>query len=120
MPPKRSIGRDNPIGSYKRTLDTVSRKRYDTKIEQCGGVDPFDLNSSVMSSDPVDFPSITKQNVKDYFTKTTCHVTGIQLCIQRGLESYELTVAGYVDVMEALYLERLKNFIVRGKVKLNP
>jgi hypothetical protein len=116
MPPKRCIGKDSPISAYKSNLDIVSKKRYASKIEHCGGVDPFELNSSVMSSDPVDFPNIKIQNVKDYFTKSTCHVTGSQLCIQRGLESYELAVAGYVDVMEALYLEQLKIFVVRGKV----
>jgi hypothetical protein len=117
MPPKlkRSIGKGAPIDKYRDSLDSVSLQRYKEKIQMCGGVDPFGLLSPAMSSDPAHFPDIKRDNIVKYFNKC-CHVSGEQLNVQRGIQSYELAVVGYVSPIESFFIDASKLFIVRGQV----
>lgn len=115
MPPKRSIGKGAPLVEYQNGLDPVSLRRYKEKIHLCGGMDPFELLSSAMSSDPSNLPDFKQENIVAYFTKC-CHVSGQPLNIQRGLESYELAVVGYVKSIESFFIDASKLFIVRGQV----
>jgi hypothetical protein len=117
MPPKlkRSIGKGAPIDKYLDGLDSVSLQRYKEKIQLCGGMNPFTLLSTAMSSDPAHFPDLKRENIVNYFTKC-CHVSGQQLNVQRGIQSFELAVVGYVSSIESFFIEASKMFIVRGKV----
>jgi hypothetical protein len=116
MPPKRSIGKGRPLKNYKDRLDSVSFTRYIQKIKACGGMDPFTLESSVMSSLAKDLPWLKKSHILDYYTKSKCHRDESNLNVQRGVQSYELFVAGYVTLVESLNQVHANVFILRGKV----
>ena len=102
---------------YVDTLDKVSRKRYDEKLEFCGGLDPYDIDLSVWDEDVNTWPEVEYGDIANYFVFTQSAYIFEEMKAYKALDSYNYFVSGWVSKIGCMYIEPGNNCIVTGKVK---
>ncbi|XP_041376642.1 uncharacterized protein LOC121389093 [Gigantopelta aegis] len=98
--------------SYRDTLDTSVRLRYDNKLKLIDGNDPYELKNW---SDNVDIlPGITYMDIVNYLLFTPSAYTADDLKSYKGLDAYNQFVCGWVRERTAIGFE--EQVLVTAKV----
>lgn len=101
---------------YYETLTGDVRNRYDEKIRQCDGIDPYEIKEQDLSKDTKDFPEITLLDIGNYFVHSTSSFTKKSFKAYKSMESYKYFQSGFVLNMGS---KKNKNVaIIRGKVSI--
>ena len=84
----------NTDQNYVDSLEAKEKERYLSKIEQIGGIDPYQVND--LSSDWNCLPAITYPDIVNYLLFTPSPYTATDLKCYKGLEAYNQMVCGWV------------------------
>lgn len=102
---------------YYLKLSGDSKARYDKKIQDCGGIDPYAIKAKDLSSDPKDFPNITMYDIGDYMIHSVSPFTKRFLDNYKGTEAFKYFESGFVLFMGSKNINT--SIIVQGRVSLN-
>lgn len=83
--------------NYILSLEGVDRDRYDAKIKLCEGIDPYELDFSVLKADNLNLPDVEHGDVYEYLVNTTNTVSMIQMKNYKSLESHNFFTSGFVQ-----------------------
>lgn len=102
---------------YYLKLSGNSKARYDQKIIECGGFDPYGINPKDLSNNPRDFPDITMYDIADYMIHSVSPFTERFLDNIKGTEAFKYFESGFVlDVGSKIVNTSV---IVKGTVSMN-
>lgn len=91
------------------------RTRYDLKIEQCGGIDPYSINEKDLSVDRSDFPLITLFDIGNYMIYSVSAFTKRSFKAYKSMEGYKFFESGHVMSLGARKIQNTT--ILKGKVR---
>ena len=80
-------------------LDSLSgdaKKRYQDKIQQCGGIDPYALTKADLVDDVGLWPAVTYMDIVNYMVLKTSFVTRDQMRAYKSLEAHAFFTNGWV------------------------
>lgn len=90
----------NSVQTYRDTLDSVSKQRYEDKLSLIEKEDPYTLDKSRWSQDVSKWASVTYPDIVNFLLYTTSSYTLDQLRSYKGLEAYNQFICGWVrDVL---------------------
>lgn len=98
-------------------LSGDNKDRYDAKIMECGGIDPYTIKDSELSIDTKDLPHITLTDLGNYMINSISPFTKRFYDNYKGAEAYTFFKSGFV-----LSLGCKKNVglaIIKGEVYLD-
>ena len=75
--------------NYIDTLDSLSRQRYESKLELIGGKDPYKFSDTEWNLDPAHFPDVTYPDIVNYLVFQTSAYTLEELKAYKSLEAYK-------------------------------
>lgn len=101
--------------SYYEGLNTETKTRYDLKIEQCGGTDPYAINQKDLSVSRSDFPEITLIDIGNYMVHALSSFTKRSFKAYKSMEGYKFFESGFVLSLGAKKIDNKS--ILRGKVR---
>lgn len=78
------------------TLSGDVKERYDNKIEECGGIDPYTLLAKDLSVNPQDFPDITVLDIGNYLIQSASPYTKRSFNAYKSTEAYSFFESGFV------------------------
>lgn len=78
------------------TLIGDVKKRYEDKIVQCGGIDPYTLMIKDLSEDPKDFPDMTVLDIGNYMIQSVSPYTKRSFNAYKSTEAYSFFESGFV------------------------
>lgn len=102
---------------YYFKLSANSKSRYDQKIIDCDGIDPYAIASKDLSTNPKDFPDITMYDIGDYMIHSVSPFTKRFLDNYKGTEAFKYFESGFVLDMGSIVTTN--SVIVKGTVSLN-
>ena len=82
--------------SYRDTLDSSDRARYDAKLSLIGNQDPYAFEQSDWTDDVSLLPSTTYIDIMNYFVFSPSPYTMEDLRAYKGLDAYNQFVCGRV------------------------
>lgn len=82
---------------YAKELGEPSRSRYNQKIGQHIGYDPYTLKKSDFSHDLADLPGVEAIDITNYLVLQTSYYTASQMKAYKSLEAYNYLVCGWVN-----------------------
>lgn len=97
--------------SYYENLSDGMKIRYDSKIEQCGGTDPYTIKEKGLSVKRADFPEITLLDIANYMVHSVSYCTKRAFKAVKSMEAYKFFESGFVLTLGA----RKINNIAMGK-----
>lgn len=83
------------------TLTGDVKERYDKKITECGGIDPYTLMRKDLSVDPKDFPDITVLDIGNYMIQSVSPYTKRSFNAYKSTEAYSFFESGFVLSVES-------------------
>lgn len=78
------------------TLTGDVKDRYENKIVECGGIDPYSLVAKDLSVDPKDFPDITVLDIGNYMIQSVSPYTKRSFNAYKSTEAYSFFESGFV------------------------
>lgn len=77
-------------------LTGENKNRYDEKVLECGGVDPYIIKAKDLSLDPKDFPDISMFDITNYMIHKVSPFTKKFYDNYKGTEAYVFFESGFV------------------------
>lgn len=102
---------------YYLKLSGDSKVRYDQKIQDCDGIDPYVIKTKDLSTNPKDFPDIAMYDIGDYMINSVSPFTKRFLDNFKGTEAYKYFESGFVLDLGSKKINT--SVIVTGRVSLN-
>ena len=102
----------NTDQNYVDSLEAKEKERYLSKIEQIGGIDPYQVDD--LSSDWNCLPAVTYPDIVNYLLFTPSPYTATDLKCYKGLEAYNQMVCGCVRDVVSKKVQR--KCLVKAKV----
>ena len=87
---------DNARLTYRETLDTASKQRYDEKLELIDHEDPYQIDNKSWIQDVDEWANVTYPDIVNYLLFTKSAYTMDELKSYKGLEAYNQFVSGWV------------------------
>lgn len=100
--------------AYYAKLTGDVKKRYDEKIKNCGGIDPYILEEEKLSVDRKNFPSINVSDIADYMICSISPFTHQTNNAYKSTEAYRYFDSGFVLNVGSKTIN--STAILRGKV----
>ncbi|XP_062591049.1 uncharacterized protein LOC134252559 [Saccostrea cucullata] len=82
--------------TYRESLDSVSKQRYDDKLALIQKEDPYQIEKTKWSKDVEKWASVTYPDIVNFLLYTTSAYTLDELKSYKGLEAYNQFVSGWV------------------------
>lgn len=102
--------------SYYDSLSEYAKLRYDEKIQKCGGIDPYTLKPSQLSTDRNDFPEMTLVDVGNHMIHSVSPFTKRAFKAYKSMEAYSYFESGFVTNIGLRKTEDA--IIVKGSVSI--
>ncbi|XP_077506935.1 uncharacterized protein LOC144116122 [Amblyomma americanum] len=97
--------------SYFDELVGPTRARYESKVEMCGGVDPYTLRVGTDSAPDADLlPSTTHVYIINYLVLSTSYVSHEQMRAYKSLEAHNHFTSGRLKSVTAIECHRMVIF----------
>ncbi|KAH3777905.1 hypothetical protein DPMN_179353 [Dreissena polymorpha] len=101
--------------SYRETLEPVVRARYEEKLKNIGGTDPYELCVKTSFSDEKKLlPSVTYPDIVNYLLFSPSPYTTDDLKSLKGLDAYNQSMSGWVSNVRAVVIG--SKHVIRSKV----
>lgn len=81
---------------YYNSLSEDAKLRYDDKIQKCGGIDPYTLKASDLSTDQKDFPEMTLLDIGNHMIHSVSPFTKRAFKAYKSMEAYSYFESGFV------------------------
>lgn len=106
-----------PQEKYVDTLDSVSRKRYESKLSTIGGLDPYE--NGQWSDDVGLFPPVAQDDISDYLVHRTSYYTRKSFKANKQLGAHNQQTSGWVKKLLAHKPRGCDNTIITAEVSTN-
>lgn len=101
---------------YYNDLSEEMKLRYEAKIKNCAGIDPYILKDKELSNNRSDFPEITLLDIGKHMVHSVSPFTKKQFKNYKGMEAYSYFESGFVLKIGSKKFENLA--ILKGRVIL--
>lgn len=101
---------------YYDTLSEDMKLRYESKIKQCGGIDPYVMKEKELSVNREDFPEITLLDIGNHMIHSVSPYTKRAFKAYKSMEAYSFFESGFVLTLGARKIDDIR--ILQGKVSL--
>lgn len=78
------------------SLTADVKDRYEDKIVECGGIDPYTLVTKDLSVDTKDFPDMTVLDIGNYMIQSVSPYTKRSFNAYKSTEAYSFFESGFV------------------------
>lgn len=101
---------------YYEQLKEDVKTRYEEKIRQCEGVDPYTIKDKDLSTDRIDFPEVSLWDIGNHLVYSMSAFTKKMLKAYKSSEGYSFFESGFVLSLGSKKFE--DSVLVKGKVRL--
>lgn len=101
---------------YYNSLSEDAKLRYDEKIQKCGGIDPYILKASDLSTDRKDFPEMTLLDIGNHMIHSVSPFTKSAFKAYKSMEAYSFFESGFVSNIGSRKTKDLE-IILKGNVR---
>lgn len=84
------------VSKIYMTLTGDVKERYDKKILECDGIDPYTLVTKNLSVNPKDFPDLTVLDIGNYMIQSASPYTKRSFNAYKSTEAYSFFESGFV------------------------
>lgn len=100
--------------NYFESLCEEMKLRYEAKIKNIAGIDPYLLKDKELSNDRIDFPEITLLDIGKHMIHSVSPFTKKQFKNYKGMEAYSFFESGFVVKIGSKKVQNLA--ILKGRV----
>ena len=104
------------LANYVSSLPSLAKDRYNTKILDIDGVDPYDLPNGSWCLDKEKLPDVNQARIVQYFVLGTSAYTCQDFAAYKSLGAYKTFISGWVRDVRSYTPDGCKNTVVSAKV----
>ena len=103
--------------NYIDTSDSLSRQRYESKLELVGREDPYKISDSELNLDTAHFLDVTYPDIVNYLVFQTSAYSLEELKAYTSLEAYKWIVSGWTRDVKSVEIGG--KCVIAAKVRSN-